>query len=338
MILFSIIIIAFIIFLHELGHFLAARMLHVPVFEFAIGMGKTLIKKEWKGTIYSLRILPIGGFCSFDDGTAESLTDIALNKQPTWKRFFIFFGGPFFNLISALIASFFICAAIGLPVPTTAIANVALKEADPFFREGDIIVEVNGVDVENDFNMMRTIVGTSSDGTAEVKILREENGETSLLEQKINLISSGESYILGLNMQTNFYKSEGVNAFFDGISYWNNCMVETISALVGLFTGATSVKNMSGIVGAVSSLGDAMKQNVLNFASSFVSLSVCLGIFNLLPIPCLDGSKILFSVYEMITKKRIPEKFELIVSFIAMIGLAGFMIFITLLDIQKLLH
>lgn len=329
----SIISIILMIIIHEFGHFLAGKILRVPVYEFSIGMGpKLLQKKGKKETVYSLRAIPIGGFCSFDKGDATGIADLELNKQPIWKRIIIFFAGSFFNIMSAFLISVCLCSFVGMPTASTQICSIPLEEADKSLEEGDIIVEIEGVNVENNYDLFSQMISSSGKSPL-MKIKRDNN----IIEKNINLIDYDGSYIIGVELKNNFVKSNGINCFSDGFKYTVSVANNILLSLKKLITGNVEISRMSGMVGIVASVSDATKQNILNIFTSFIMLSVNLGIFNLLPIPVLDGSKILLCFYEAIFKKRIPDKLETIVTASFAILLILFMIVITFSDIIKLL-
>lgn len=321
-----------IIIIHEFGHFLAGKLLKVPVYEFSIGMGPLIWSKKGKSeTTYSIRCLPIGGFCSFDDGDSTGIQDVALNKEPVWKRIIIFLGGSFFNIISAFIVSIILAGVMGTPVATTTISNIASEQADSFLQANDEIIEIDGINVEKDYPLLKDTLN-KTDGTANITVKR--NSET--VSQEVKLIKSGDSYLLGVNMTVDYQKTGVIGAFSNGIKYALDTSSSILSSLGNLFTGKLKVTDMSGIVGVVSVVGTAVNQNVLNLANYFILLSLNLGIFNLLPIPVLDGSKIIFCIYEAIFKKRVPEKVETNLTFAFAILLIIFTIIITISDIIKI--
>lgn len=329
----AIISIILMIIIHEFGHFIAGKLLKVPVYEFAIGMGPKILQKQGKKeTKYTLRAIPIGGFCSFDKGDATGIADMELNSQPVWKRIIIFIAGSLFNLISALIVSIFICGLVGTPQPTTQIGAISLEETDDFFQVDDIIVAVNGINVEGNYELFSKELSTSG----KTPLIAVKRGN-ELLEQKVNLVDYNGNYIIGVGIKNEFVKAEGVSCVSEGFKYTIKVANNILLSLKKLVTGQVSMNQMSGIVGIVSSVGDASKQNILNIFSSFIMLSVNLGIFNLLPIPVLDGSKILFCLYEAIFKKRISEKLETVLTVTFAILLILFMIIITFSDIIKIL-
>lgn len=329
----TILSIIIMIAIHEFGHFIAGKMLKVPVYEFAIGMGPVIWSKQGKSeTKYSLRAFPIGGFCSFDKGDANGIADMELNKYPAWKRIIIFAAGATLNIISALIVSISLCAFVGMPQNTTEINSIALEEADDFLQPGDIIKEVNGVYVENDYNLMTSTIRSDEDGV--ISLIVNRNGED--VKSDVKLIKNGDYYAFGVNVNVDYVKSEGFQPIIDGSKYAYLSGISILQSFGNLVTGKVKMSQMSGIIGVVSVVSDAAKDSLLNILSYFVLLSMNLGIFNLLPIPVLDGSKILFCIYEMIFKKRIPEKVEENLTVVFAVLIIGFIIVISVGDVVKI--
>jgi len=328
----AILVLMLMITIHEFGHFSMGKLLHVPVYEFSIGMGPLI--KSWKGkseTKYSLRCIPIGGFCSFDKGDVTGIQDTALNKQPIWKRVIILFGGAGFNIISAFLVAVIVCGFIGLPTATTKISSIADERADEFFQPEDEIIAINGVELNGSFDVLEKEL-EKSDGKAKVEILR--NGE--IKSSEVEFFEHGGSWKMGVmvysdNTAVPWNKVIPVSAKY--------CILtggQVIQSLKGLFTGEVSMNDMSGVVGIVSVVGDAAKDNIINVLSYFIMISINLGIVNLLPIPVLDGSKIVFCIYEAIFKKRVPENFEKNITIIFAFLLIALMIYITIHDVANL--
>jgi len=329
----TILSIIIMIAIHEFGHFIAGKMLKVPVYEFAIGMGPVIWSRQGKSeTKYSLRAIPIGGFCSFDKGDATGIADMELNKYPAWKRIIIFAAGAALNILSAIIVSVCLCTFIGMPLKSTEINSIALQETDKFFQPNDIIIEINGTNVENNFDLLIATIRNDDDGI--VSVLVNRGGEN--VKSDIKLVKNGDNYALGVNVNVKYVKSKGINSLIDGTEYAYEAGVSILKSLGNIFTGKVKISQMSGIIGVVSVVNDAAKDNILNILSYFVLLSMNLGVFNLLPIPVLDGSKILFCIYEMIFKKRIPEKIEENLTLVFAILLIGFIILISIGDVFKI--
>lgn len=331
-IVLGIIIILLIVTIHEFGHFIMGKLFKVPIYEFSIGMGPITWSKKGKSeTVYSIRALPIGGFCSFDKGDITGIQDLSLNKQPIWKRIVIFAGGAIFNIISAIIISIGLCLFVGTPQTTTTIESIVSNYADEFLQPGDTITYINGIEVKNDLTKLQEII-SNSNGTADITVLRDGEELTSA----ISLIKNQNSYSIGASISNVYVKSKGISAIKDGFVYAYNIGINVFVSLLSLITGKVSISEMSGIVGAVTVVGNAASQNIVSIFSYFILLSINIGIFNLLPIPVLDGSKILFCIFEAIFKKRIAEKVEEALTLLFAFLLLGLIIFLTISDIIKL--
>lgn len=323
----------FMILIHEFGHFSIAKMLHVPVYEFAVGMGPKIFSKKGKSeTVYSLRCIPVGGFCSFDKSDVTGIQDSALNKQPAWKRILILFGGSGFNLISAFIAAIIVCMAIGLPHATTTIAAIADEKTDSFLMEDDKILAVDDIEVR-EYEQLSELLNNSS-GKVNITVLR--NGEE--ITSDISLIEYGSEWKMGVQMYAENITSSPKNAINDAFAYCIDTAASIFKSLGGLFSGSIHINDMSGIVGIVSSMSSAAQENIRNILSYFIMISINLGIVNLLPIPVLDGSKIIFCFIEVIFKKKLKEKTEENITLLFAILLIALMLYLTAHDIFLLIR
>lgn len=333
-IVIGIFLLLLMIIIHEFGHFIAGKLLKVPVYEFAIGMGPKIFEKKGnKETTYTIRCIPVGGFCSFDKGDATGIQDLELNKYPIWKRILIFSAGATFNIVSAFLIAIFISGVIGLPTPTTNIVSIADERADSFLQAGDTITSINSINVENNFSLMSQEIAKTEDGTINITVRRANEEKTS----DIKLIDMNGSWMLGVSIAKTNVKSIGlINILRDSFTYCWDTGASVLLSLKGLITREVKLNQMSGVVGIVDAVGQAAHENLLNVLHYFILLSINLGIFNLLPIPVLDGSKIIFCVYEAIFKKRVPEKVEEYLTLGFAAALIVLMVYVTAHDIIRL--
>lgn len=324
--------IIFIIVIHEFGHFIAGKLLHVPVYEFAVGMGPKIVSKKFKSeTTYSLRAIPIGGFCSFDTGDITGIQDTALYKQPIWKRIVIYAAGAAMNILTAFIVAIIIVSAIGNQVGTNKIESIADERADSFFQPGDEIVSIGSINVSTYDEISNAVEMSIDDGKIQVSVMR--NGEQ--VDGTVQLFEVNGEWKMGVGLLNGYQKS--AHPIKDAA---NTCVAagkSVFQALGGLLNGSIKTKDMSGIVGIATTINAGAKYGLMNVLYFFVLLSINIGIFNLLPLPVLDGSKILLSIYEAIFKKRVPEKIEENVTFFFAIAMIVFMVYITFNDVLKLL-
>lgn len=328
------------IVLHEWGHFIAARIFKVPVYEFAIGMGPKLFsRKGKKGTIFSLRAVPIGGFCAFDDAKDSGIQDAALERIPVWQKIIICLAGPVMNLLIGYIIFLILIATIGIGAETSEIAK-PLKgyPAYEVLEENDEIIKINGNDIiVGDENANVTYYIKNSNGEPlNIEFIR--NGE--ILEETITpkWDETENRYMIGILTKNEYRKATIKEVFELPVKLTINSVKQVYVSLFNLVTGKNKIQEMSGIIGIVAVTNDyASKYTIFSFVSILAVISINLGIMNLLPIPGLDGSKIVSGIFELITKKKIPEKISNAAITGAFILLIVLMIYVAFNDIIKII-
>lgn len=341
----AILAIAFMIIIHEWGHFIAARICKVPVYEFAIGFGPLLFKHKGKReTQYSIRLIPLGGFCSFDspeslENAAENgITDAALDLLPVRQRIFICIMGPVMNLLFAFLIVLGISTFAGESIPTTQISGFT---KDSLISEqlqiDDIVYSIDGVVVHNDPELLTEIITKSEDNLIDVVVIRNnEYIEYKNLELYTDTMQ--DRYYLGIYEKSEYKSVSIIKAFPLALKQTGVFIVSVYEGIFGLFTGKYKINEMSGIVGTVAVMGDyATTATVLPFLTLIALISANLGVMNLLPIPALDGSKILFALIEAIRKKPMNKKFETKITMISFCFLIGLSIVLIISDIFKLI-
>lgn len=320
-IVIAILIFAFLIVTHELGHFVAAKLFHVRVSQFAVGFGPALLKKQKGETLYALRAFPLGGFCAMEEDE-ESEDPRAFTNQKWWKRFIILFAGAFMNFLTGLVILMFIVPkSAAYTTPTiTGFFEGCPYESDFGFHQGDTLYEIDGQRVyfasdisvllsrsdseTHDFVVIRDGAKTELEGFKFVKVPYEVDGEETLMY--------GIEYGV---------KETGVLA---NIKYtWNGAMDFVRLVWMGLgdlVTGAVGVKELSGPVGIVGIINDvgtnaenaSAAASVIAYLAAF--LAVNLAVMNLLPIPALDGGRLFFLLINAIILavfRKIPDpKYE----------------------------
>ena len=323
-ILIAIFAFGLMIFLHELGHFLVARACGVAIGEFSLGMGPRLCGFTGKGgTAYNLRLFPIGGFVSMKGEDEEVQEADSFSEKKAWQRF----------LILAVVLMFCVVLA-STPASTqiTGFSENAVSHAK--LAVEDTIVRVDGTRVHNGYEMAYEI---SHSGYQPIDVEVVRAGE-SLLLQDVVFPTVEESGVLFGKPDFSvapLEKTPGVllsQAWYRSLS-----TVKMIwESLTDLLRGRVGVDAVSGPVGVTTAIGDAAKAGALNLCYLISVLSMNLGVFNLLPVPALDGGRLFFILIEMVTRRRVPEKFEGMVHFIGIMLLFGLMILITFKDIVSL--
>ena len=347
-ILLAILMFGFLIFIHELGHFLSAKLLDVQVNEFAICMGPVLWQKKKGETTYSLRAIPIGGFCAMEGEDEESDNPRAFPQKSWWRRLIILAAGSFMNFVAGFLAIVLLytgASGYSAPIVTDFFAGCPLESSDGL-QAGDELYKIDGrrVYLYSDVGML-----LSRNKTGVYDVVVKRNGELVELhefEMKPQLYTVGgqQEYKYGL------YFGTVPGGFSNCLKYsWYTTMdfARLVwMSLEDLVSGLVSVSDMSGPVGIVSTISEVGSQSATvqaglqNVAYLGAFIAINLAVMNMLPLPALDGGRIFLllvnSLFAAITKKKIPAKYEAYVHAAGMVLLLGFMAFVTFKDIWKL--
>lgn len=339
-ILLAVFLFGIIIAIHEFGHFAFAKLFKVKVNEFSLGMGPKIISKKKGETAYSLRLLPIGGFVSMEGEDESSTDERAFNNKPAWQRFIIVAAGAILNLILGVIVVA-ICLSAGDLVGTRTVHSFieGATSQQTGLQAGDEILKINGTPVYSSkgvsFNLIR-------DPDNKTDILVRRDGEKVLLEGvtfKQDVIDGREYieqdfYIVGV--ETNFFNVIQ-NAVLDSAS-----IVQMVRlSLVDMFSGRYGIKDVSGPVGTISAIAEttsapeAFRDKMLTALNFLSMITINVGVFNLLPVPALDGGRLFFIFIEMIRRKPIPAEKEGKIHTVGLILLLALMAVITISDIIK---
>lgn len=324
--------------LHELGHYIAALNFGVPINEFAVGMGPRLFSHRSRktGTVYSIRLFPIGGFVSMVGEDELSDDENALNHKPVWQRMVITAAGAFTNLVVGVIL---MCVVILITPNIGGTTVLRFVEEDSLSHQsglmvGDEIVEVEGTRVriatELSYEIMRK-------GVHPVDLVVEREGERIALSdvQFPTIIQDGMEFGLPdfqvLALEKNF-----TNVVEQSVFRSLSTVKMIWESLIDLITGRYGFEQLSGPVGVTTAVSEAAKSGFSDFLYLIVVITMNLGIFNLLPLPALDGGRLLFQVIELFRRKPIRPEFEGYVHFVGIVLLMLLMVAITFQDVMKL--
>ena len=343
----AILIFSFLIFIHELGHFITAKLFDVKVNEFSIFMGPRILHWGKGETEYSLRLLPIGGFCAMEGEDGSSEDPRSFTAKAPWKRAIILAAGAFMNFLTGLVILVLIYST-GDGFKTTEIT--AFADGCPLegtLQVGDVIEKINGdrIYVFSDFAMLTDRAG---DGPMDLTIRRD--GKTMELKQ-VNMVK--QEYQIDGETQKKYGITCGAYEEKSPLTLLKNSWDTAIDfarmvkmGLMDLITGAVGVKDLSGPVGivdAVQETGNSAEKTVdgiLNVLYFGAFIAVNLAVMNMLPIPALDGGHIFFLLVtwaiESITKKKINPKYEAEIHAAGLVLLMALMVFVTFNDIVKL--
>lgn len=349
-ILAAILIFGILIAVHELGHFVAAKLCGVRVNEFSLGMGPVLWHRERGETQYSFRLLPIGGFCAMEGEDADSDDTHALGRQGFWKKFVIFVAGSATNFLTGflIILALYSSAAAFLVPEIAGVAPEFQGENGTLLEQGDRITRINGERVYV-YSDVQLLLNLHQGKPLNLEVQR--NGETvefQNLPWREYSGNDGKSYKgYGLYIARNATEEATIGA---KLRYsWLNTIdfVRVVRlSLQMLVSGEAGMKDVSGPVGIVTTLTQVGEEsesardavdNILFFAAM---LAVNLAVMNLLPIPALDGGRIFFLVIDAVSlalfHKKVPEKYQMAVNSAGFALLMGFMLLVTFQDVFKL--
>lgn len=329
------------IFIHELGHFIAARACNVKIFEFAIGMGPKLVWYESKktGILYSLRMFPIGGYVSMAGEDKESEDPNALPRKKPWQRLIITAAGGVMNLLLGFILVFVYVLATPVGGTTVAELSPAYESSDLALDNrlqlGDEIVKVNGTSVHIAAELFYEI---SRQGIEPIDLEIIRNGKRMTVSDVsfATYEEEGQAFAEPFFKVGRLSKTPGVvlkHTFFS--AYNLGRMVFT--SLFDLITGRYSLAVVSGPIGAAGAMSSVAAVSLLSFLYLVAAVSINLGIFNLFPIPALDGFRLLFILIEMIRRKPIPEKYERTINSVGLLVLLCLMALIAFKDVVQIL-
>lgn len=344
-ILLALILLSLIVSIHEFGHYIVARLCGINIVEFSVGFGPKIFGWKRKGIQYSLRWIPLGGYCSFGDDEEDKPLPNAFNRAPVWKRFLTLIAGPGMNFLLAFVACIVLLSnfyyaelqpritGIGIGTPAES-AGLAL---------GDVVTKINGADVSYDgagVETVREII--RRDGlNAPLELTVNRDGEELLLYLTPELLSVDEAtgqgtLQIGVNFGGRYYSfPEAVRDSFGTMAQTTSALLDALKDLI--FRGE-GMEEMSGTVGTVVLMSDMMQDSQLQAAvylTVFISLN--LGVINLLPLPALDGGRLLLLLLEAIRRKPLPREKEGMVHAIGFLLLIGIFVFLTYHDIVRLI-
>ena len=372
-ILVAIVMLGVLIFLHEGGHYLMGRLMNIGIEEFAIGMGPKIFSRkgthkikvngkiEQETTTYSLRLLPLGGFCAFVGEDENNSDPRAMNNAPVWKRLLTVAAGPVTNLLVAFLIGWVLIATATVPnLYSTQNAYIeisgtieGLPAEESYIKSGDIILSVDGIDmIGNGTDTMKSYISSLEPGSS-VKIWVQRGSVSLPVSVRTARSESGET-MLGVYL-TQYatraqYDCNVLEAMGESAVLMKNIFVDTFESLGGLlrklFSGQSIPEgSVSGVVGIVSNVSTGLRAS---FDEDFLSgitlfflymmlISESLGIMNLLPLPALDGGRLAVLIIELITKKHLNRRVEGYINLAGLALLLCLMAVVTFSDVKMLI-
>ena len=340
-VLLAILMLGIIVTVHEFGHYLVGRLCGIGIVEFSVGFGPRILGWERKGIKYSLRCIPLGGYCAFVGEDERNDDPRAMNNQPVWKRFLTVLAGPFMNFVLAflvcaiMLSGYFIAETY--PVVHELVADMPAEQAG--LKPGDRIVEVNGVPIDNNSSGVSQIVSAiqSGDMTQPIRLIVDRDGQNcafSMSAVPVEGDAGTSRYQIGIVFTSRNY------SFLESLRESGSYMVETtrmmLESLRNLIFKGEGIEDTAGTVGIIALVSQRAREGMYMVLWLMFIISLNLGIMNLLPIPALDGGRLLFLVVEAIRRKPIPPEKEGTVHGIGMLLLLGLFVVLTFHDIVRL--
>lgn len=334
-VILTILVFGIIIFIHELGHFLVAKWSDIKIHEFALGMGPKLFSFKKGDTVYSLRALPIGGYVKMEGEDEVSSDDRAFNKKPIIKKIAVIMAGAIMNLILGFILLNIIMSMQSTISSTTISSFREDSMSNGYGLEvGDKITKINGTRIYVDNDIVYKLL-SDKDGIVDIQVKRDDQ-IIELNNVNFAMQSSNDSSAVNIDFSVtpqektffNVIKESTLKCVSIGRLVW--------ISLIDLITGNANINDLAGPIGVANAIGEASSMGISSFLMMFAFITINIGIFNLLPIPALDGGRLVFLIIESIRKKPIKPEWEGYIHLAGFFLLIALMIFVTFNDIIKI--
>lgn len=362
-IVIAVLILLLMILIHEFGHYIAGKILKFKIDEFSVGFGPKLLQKKRKnGELISLRAIPIGGYCAFggededepdkDDAvtagdsvavkaarpahneTGSAARELSFNEQKPWKRIIVLLAGATFNMFSAVIFSFIYILVVGYGLPV--VQEVYYNGIIPYsqLQTGDKVIAIDGKNIGVLNSYSELAAGYGEGDTAVFTIIR--NGEEKQIEmsvQKIEHDGSDAYYGFGFSTRYEVVNGNAGDAFTACVPYTMKLSWSVLGSFGKIITGQIALTELSGPIGTVTAIAEYSLVDWRYILLFLPLIASNLAVFNLLPIPALDGMKVVFVTIEWIRKKPINRKIENIINAAGLFILFGFVILIDVIGL-----
>ena len=322
----AILVFNLIVFVHEAGHFAAARLGGIKVVEFALGMGPKIIGKKFGETVYSLRAFPIGGFCLMLGEDEENNEPGAFNNSPIISKISSIISGPVFNIILTILIYSLVIAPVAAPIVGQVTKGMPAETSG--IKAGEMIVGINDVKI-NEWKEMKPEIAKHEG--EQITVTVEKNG----VQREVMLTPvknpGTDDIVIGITQKvgiSGFSVKEGINT-----TYAVSKMM--LSFLGQLVVGKADANEVSGPISILVYINEAAKAGFIKVLYLTALISLNLGILNLLPLPALDGGRLLFLFIELIRRKPLPAEKEGMVHFVGLIALMALSIFLMYRDIIR---
>lgn len=332
-ILFVILLLVLII-PHEWGHMFVARRCGVKVFEFSVGMGPLLYKKKRGETEYSVRLLPLGGFCRIEGEEEEIDSPTSFSSQPAYKKVAILLAGITMNIIIAIVAVALSIAISG--VVTNAVGEVkAGFPAEQVLMEGDKLIEIDGYEIDSWNEVSEAVDSYGGDGKTPISVTYERNGERHTVDIVPVYDKESSQYVIGIKGKTTHAFITCVKYIPYGVWYLTKAMLLGFKMI---FTGQVGAADIAGPIGLVKYVDQAAGYGPASYLLLIALVSLNLALFNIIPIPGLDGGKLLFIGLNKLSGGKITSEVEFKITAVSMVLIWVLFCGVMINDIMNLLE
>lgn len=330
----AILIFGGIILFHELGHFLVAKRAGVTVGEFSIGMGPVLFQREKNGTLYSVRALPIGGFVMLEGEDEEVDSPGSFSSKPILHRIAILLAGSGANLLMGYLLLVLLTAMSGYVGTTYVVEFNEGSVSQAFLQEGDRITRVNGHRVRTSNDIVYEFL-RDQDGLIEIDLVREGESIHLPVQFEMEQLEDGMQSI-NIDFKVAAFPAKPLQYLTYPFNWGLSIIKQVWGSLIDLLSGRVAVNQLSGPVGVVNAIGQASQMGLTQVLTMAAFIAINIGVFNLLPIPILDGGKILIALIEGIFHRSINRRVIEWTMTASVMFMVGLMLYVTWNDIFRL--
>jgi regulator of sigma E protease len=341
-----------LIFVHELGHFLLAKLLGVQVEVFSLGFPPRLLHKKIGDTDYRLSVIPLGGYVKLlgenpKDEVPPELEPFSFTRHPLWHRFLIVLAGPTFNLFFAVIAFFLVFAFSGLPYLTTEIGGVVEQSpsAQAGLQKGDLVLSVNGQTVKR-WQDLAALISKSAERPVELRVQRGEQVFPVTITPKLMEVPADafgnktKAFKIGVTASDHVEveKLGPGRALIEGFHFTGECSMQIVIGFYKLVAREVPLKALGGPILIAQAAGKTAQRGVAPLVQFMAILSINLFLLNLLPIPILDGGHLLFFLFEALRGKPMDVKHREMAQGVGLMLILALMLLVFYQDILRLVH
>lgn len=333
-IIIAILLFEVIIIVHEGGHFVAARLMKIKVNEFSIGMGPKLLQFKKGETKYTLRLVPFGGYCAMEGEGEESDDENSFDKKGVLQRIFVVVAGAVMNLILGFLLVSLVVSSSEL-IGTTTIAQFdEASVSSSVLQQGDVIKSIDGMRV---YCSTDVVTGLSRSADENLEIVVERKGEQITLDVPFEMEKTEGTQFIKMDFWLMGVEKSFVNVIKETALEFVSYTKLVFLSIHDLIVGRYGVSDLSGPVGTVGVVSTAVKTSLSSMFRIMALLTINIGLFNLFPIPALDGWRIFLLIFEGLFKKKLPPKTEWLINAVGLALLLALMCLVTFSDITKLI-